>query len=178
MEFGGTEISVGRILFVELANSGIAEQDTAAAIRLQSMLVRVDHDGVDFTDFRERRLCIFIESPSEHEVAAVGRVGMDAEAEFLAQRKDFRQGIDRAGRGSSHRCDHRANVTAGQAPFEGVNVHAPTRVHGYRLKLELQYAAGALVGVMSLLAGQDFLARLLLTSGPQRFEIRYGAATT
>src|SRR6266545_8330355 len=45
MHVGRGEIGVRRVVAIESAHRWIAEQDAAAAIRLQPMLVRIDHDG-------------------------------------------------------------------------------------------------------------------------------------
>ena len=44
------EVGVGRVVFVEAADGGIAEEDTATTIGLQAVLVRVDDDGVGVRD--------------------------------------------------------------------------------------------------------------------------------
>jgi len=54
MEFGGAEIGVGGVVFVEASDVGIAEEDAAAAVGLEAVFVRVDDDGVGLTDARER----------------------------------------------------------------------------------------------------------------------------
>ena len=48
------EIGVGRIVFVECADAGIAEQDAAAAVGLKTVLVRIDHDGIGLRDARSK----------------------------------------------------------------------------------------------------------------------------
>src|ERR1700691_3281739 len=50
VEFAGSEVGVGRVVLVPAAHGGIAEQDAAAAVGLQTMLVRVDDDGVGLAD--------------------------------------------------------------------------------------------------------------------------------
>src|SRR3954447_27076927 len=52
VQFGRAEIGVGRIVFVEAPDIRIAKENAAAAVRLQAVLVGIDDDGVDFTDFR------------------------------------------------------------------------------------------------------------------------------
>ena len=55
VEFFGGEVGEGRVVFVEAADGGIAEEDGAAAVGLEAMLVRVDDDGVGLGDERRRR---------------------------------------------------------------------------------------------------------------------------
>ena len=49
------EVRVRRVVGVEPADAGIGEQDAAAAVGLEAVLVRVDHDRVGARDRRERR---------------------------------------------------------------------------------------------------------------------------
>ena len=44
------EVGVGGVVFVEAADGGVAEEDTAATVGLQAVLVRIDDDGVGVRD--------------------------------------------------------------------------------------------------------------------------------
>ena len=44
------EVGVGRVVFVEAADGGVAEEDAAAAVGLEAVLVGVDDDGVGVGD--------------------------------------------------------------------------------------------------------------------------------
>src|SRR5207244_8374838 len=46
VQLRGAEIRVRRIVLVQSANFGVAKQHAAATVRLQAMLVRIDHHGV------------------------------------------------------------------------------------------------------------------------------------
>ena len=69
--FGG-EVGVGRVVLVEAAHGGVAEEDAAAAVGLQAVLVRVDDEGVGVGDGVERGAGFGVEIAGEGEVAAVG----------------------------------------------------------------------------------------------------------
>ncbi len=71
------EVGVRRIVLVEPPHRRVAEQHAPAAVRLQPVLVRIDHDGVGLADRRigpprrlVQRIC------NQPEVAAIGRVHM------------------------------------------------------------------------------------------------------
>ena len=50
MELGRAEIGVRRVVFIEAPDRRIMEEHAAAAIGLQAMLMRVDHERVDLAD--------------------------------------------------------------------------------------------------------------------------------
>src|SRR5258708_39504984 len=99
MQFRRTKVSVRRIMLIQAADIGIAEKDAAAAVGLQAVLVRIDDDGVDFTDAGERRFSIGGKIVNQREISAVGSVGVDAKPKLVAQRKEFWQRGDGAGGG-------------------------------------------------------------------------------
>src|SRR6266850_2361168 len=112
MQFRRTKVSVRRLMLIQAADAWIAEKDAAAAVGLQAVLVRIDDDGVHFTDAGERRFSIGGKIVNQSEVPAVRSVGVDAKPKLVAQRQDFGQGIDRAGCGGAHGGDHGANIAA------------------------------------------------------------------
>src|SRR5260370_8339426 len=93
MQFRGTEVSVRRIMLIQAADTWIAEKDAAAAVGLQTVLVRIDDDGVDFTDAGERRFGIGGKIVNQSEVSAVGSVGADAKPKLVPHRQYFAQCI-------------------------------------------------------------------------------------
>src|SRR4029077_20690710 len=91
VEFGGAEIGIRGIVLVQAADARIAKKHTAAAIRLQAMLVGINDDGVYFRDGGERGLRVLCQIPRQREVAAVSGIGMNAETMLLAKREYSRQ---------------------------------------------------------------------------------------
>ncbi len=83
------EVGVGRVVFVEAADGGVAEENAAAAVGLEAVLVRVDDDGVGVRDGVEGGAGFGREIGGEGEVAAVGGVDVDAEVVFLLELEDL-----------------------------------------------------------------------------------------
>ncbi len=54
MQLIGSEVGVRRVVLVEAAHGGVAEEHAAASVRLQPVLVRVDDDRVGLIDHRNR----------------------------------------------------------------------------------------------------------------------------
>src|SRR4051812_24692721 len=107
MEFRRTEVGVGRIMFVQTADAGIAKKNAAAAVGLQAVLVRIDDDGIGFGNFCEGLRGVRCEISRECEVAAVGGIDVDAKAMLLAKSENFRQRINRSGSSSTHGDNYR-----------------------------------------------------------------------
>jgi hypothetical protein len=82
MKIIGREIGIGRVVFVKPADGGVAEEDAPAAVRLETVLVRVDDDGVGVWDGVEGGASLGGEIGGEGEVSAVG--GVDVDAEFVS----------------------------------------------------------------------------------------------
>ncbi len=90
MQFGGTEVGIRGVVLVEATVRGIAEQHATAAIRLQPVLVRVDHDRVDFRQLLVGKPVWRVEPGAKAEISPVGGVGMDANVVLLSQLQDGR----------------------------------------------------------------------------------------
>src|SRR6267154_6075751 len=116
-------------MLIQAADIGIVEKDAAAAVGLQTVLVRIDDDGVDFTDAGERRFGIGGKIVNQSEVSAVGSVGVDAKPKLVAQRQDFGQWIDGAGGSGAHSGNHGADIAALQAFSQRVYIDAGLRVY-------------------------------------------------
>src|SRR6266571_3468698 len=50
MQLGGTEVRVGRIVLVEAAHGRIAEKHAPATVRLETVFVWIDDDGIRLTE--------------------------------------------------------------------------------------------------------------------------------
>src|SRR6267154_3164903 len=129
MQFRGTKVSVRRIMLIQAADIGIAEKDAAAPVGLQAALMRIDDDGVNFTDAGECRFSISGKIVNQSEVSAVRSVGVDAKPKLVAQRQDFGQGIDGAGGGGAHGGNQGADIAALQAFSQRVYIDAGLRVY-------------------------------------------------
>ena len=107
----GAEVGVGGVVLVEPADRGIAEEDAAATVGLQAVLVRVDDDRVRLAEAVVSAAGLGPEVVGETEVAAIGRVRVEAEAVAFAQREDLRAADPRSrwrsSRSSRRRCRRR-----------------------------------------------------------------------
>src|SRR6267143_4920425 len=129
MQFRGTKVSVRRIMLIQAADTWIAEKDAAAAVGLQAVLVRIDDDGVNFTDSGECRFSIGGKIVNQSEISAIGSVRVDAKPKLVAQRQDFGQGIDGAGGGGAHGGNYGADIAALQSFSQRVCIDAGLRVY-------------------------------------------------
>src|ERR1700681_430946 len=102
MEVGRGEIRIGRIVFVPPTDSGVLEQNAAASVRLQTVLMGINGDGVSFPDGGESLLSVRFQIFQQGKVSAVGGIGVNAKIVFLTQGKRFMHWIDGARRGRSH----------------------------------------------------------------------------
>ena len=84
MQIMRSEIGVGRIMFIKAAYSRITKKDAAAAIRLQPMLVRINHDGVGLGHAVKGARCLLAKGGDELEISAVG--GIEVNAEWISAR--------------------------------------------------------------------------------------------
>ena len=78
------EVSVGRVVFVEAADSRVAKEDAAAAVGLEAVLMGVDDDGVGVGNGIEGGRGFGGEIAGEGEVASVGCIDVDAKVVFSA----------------------------------------------------------------------------------------------
>jgi hypothetical protein len=152
------EVGVRRVVPVEPADDGITEQHAAAAVGLEAVLVRIDHDGIA-SPMRSKAAGVRVEVVREREVAAVGRVDVQAEGMALAQRDDPGQRIDGARRRRAERRDHGADAAVGERLLERGNVHAAARVHGHLAEGHAKNCAQARVRVVRLCGCRDCGAR-------------------
>ena len=83
-------------MFVEAADGGIAEEDTATTVGLQPVLVRVDDDGVGVRDGVEGGARFGGEVCGEGEVATVGGIDVNAELIFFLKGNDAVEWVDGA----------------------------------------------------------------------------------
>ena len=65
-------------MFVEAAHGRVAKQDAPTAIRLQSMFVRVDHDGVSLRNAGKGPGRLFTQVWYEGEISAVSSIDVYA----------------------------------------------------------------------------------------------------
>ncbi len=155
---------------------GITEQHAAAAVGLQAVLVGVDDDGIDVGHAVEGGARLGREVVGEPVVAAVGTVGVQAEAVALAQREDLRQRVDGAGRGRAECRNHGADAAGREALLERRGIHAREAVDGHRFEGQLQHRADAAVRVVGLAGGEHGRAGFQFARDPERLEVRHRAA--
>jgi hypothetical protein len=97
MKIFGREIGVGGVVFVETADGRIAEENGAATVGLETVLVGVDDNGVDLGNGVEGSPGLGKEVGGEGEVAAIGGIRVNTEAIFLPEGEDLIERIDGAG---------------------------------------------------------------------------------
>ena len=79
MEFVGTEVSIGRVVFIISSDSRIFEKNTAAAIGLESVFMGINDNGIDFFDMLESRERFWRKVIHQDKITTVGCVSMNAE---------------------------------------------------------------------------------------------------
>jgi len=156
VQFGRAEISVGRIMLVHSAHSGIAKEYAAAPVGLQSVLVRIDDNRVRFSNPCNGPFRIFSKILRKHEIAAVRRIGMNPESMLCAQIENLRQRIHRTCCRGAHRRDNRPHVAAPHALCQRTHVHSATRIARRTFEWQLQNTADPPVRIVSLFAGEYF----------------------
>ena len=90
------EIGVGGVVFVETADGGVAEEDAAAAVGLEAVLVRIDDDGLGVGDGVECGSGFRGQIGGEDEVATIGSIDVDAEFVFFPEHNNLVERIDGA----------------------------------------------------------------------------------
>ncbi len=116
-------------MLIEGADRRIPEQDGAASIGLQPVLVRIDHDRVDLPEPLERPCRLRPEVSGQREIPAIRCVRMEAEAVLVPERQDLRQRIHRADRRRAHRRDDRSDIARFQPRPQRVDVHPAIAVN-------------------------------------------------
>ena len=161
---------------VEAAHRGIAEEDAAAPVGLQPVLVRVDHDRVGLGDPIVRAAALAAEVRREAEVAAVGRVRVQAESIAVSKRENPRQRVDRSDRGRSDGRDDGSHAAGVEAALEGREIHPALAVARNVFEGHPEDPADPRVRVVRLLGCHDGGAGTKLSADPQRFEVRHRPA--
>src|SRR5215469_5294795 len=118
------EVRVWRIVLVEAANSGVAEEHGSTSIRLETMLVRVNDDRVGVRDGVKGSARFGVEVGDKREVASISGIDMNAEAVSLSELENPVERIDRSDGRRTKRDDYRADVTACQRLLKRDNIHS------------------------------------------------------
>jgi hypothetical protein len=160
MQLVGAEIGKWRVVLVEAAVGRVAEQHAAAAVGLQTVLVRIDDDGIDITQVVESGASVVIQLAGKREVTTIGCIGMNTDSGFPGTLKDGRQWIDVAKPRCSDGCNDGANVAAVQQFVEVGQVHVSFRCTAHGRERNPEHVADACVGIVRLLRGDDALARM------------------
>ena len=169
------EVGEGRIVPIEAPDRGIAEQDAAASVRLQAVLVRIHDQRIGIRNGVEGGTGFRAEIAGQCEVSTVSRVRMDAEPVARLQCEHAVQRIDCAdGRGTQGH-DDGADVVGLERGFECVQVHAAGVVAGDGDEGQPQHAGDARVGVVRLIGRGYSLAGPQLAGDPERLQIGEGA---
>ena len=168
----GREVGVGRVVLVEASHRRVAKENASAAVGLQAVLVRINHDRIGLVDDREGLPRWGIQSlGNQPEVAAISRIHMDPEAVPLPQRQNLVQRIDCADGRGAQRHHHRAHAAFAQFVLQRLHAHASAAVSRDGRILQLQHGGDALMGVVRLLGADNALARSQLPGHPQSLQI-------
>ena len=124
------EVRVRRVVAVQAADAGVAEQHGAAAVGLEAVLVRVDDDGVGAPHGVERRAAHarLAAVREQREEAAVRRVDVQARTVARAQLGDRVDRVDHAEARRAERRHDRAHAALGQAGLERLELEPPVAV--------------------------------------------------
>ncbi len=125
-------------MFVQTPDARILEQNAAATIWLQPMLVRIDGNGIRFADGRERVARARFQIVHQRKISAVRSIRVNSKFLIRPQPQNFLQRINRSRRGRSQRRHHRRHAAAPQPRLQSMHVHAPARVAGHRFERQLQ----------------------------------------
>ena len=126
-------------MLVDAAHARVAKQHATAAVGLQAVLVGIDDDGVSLVDAGESGAGIGVQVVHQPEVAAVGRIHVDAEIVLLSEGENRRQRIHRTGARGTDGGDDGSNLAVLEPLFQGVHVHAPAFVYRDTGIVELQH---------------------------------------
>ena len=159
VQVAAREVGVGRVVLVEPPDARVAEEDRAAAVGLEAVLVRVDDDAVGVGDRAEGRHRH--ELVEQGEEAAVRGVDVDPHAVTLAQRHRLLDGVDGAEPGRARGHDDRPDAARRAAASRS----------SVAIALDAEHGAHARVGVVGVGAERDRLARVQLARHPQRLEV-------
>ena len=168
---------------VQRAHRRVAEQHRPAAVRLQAVLVRVDHHRVarghrpqPGRRLGAEELGAVVVAGQQGEEPAVGGVDVQPAAVAVAQGQRLGDRVDRPQAGGAGGQHHRPHPARGQQLLEGVQVHPPGHIGGHGHALDPQHLAHAGVGVMGVLAVGDRPAGGELAGHPERLQVGDGAA--
>ena len=153
-------------MLIKSADFRVLKQHAAATIRLQSVLVRIDHDGVRFSQPCEGPFGIFCKIFRQREISAVCCVRMYSEPMFFAKRKDLQQRIHRTRCRCTHRRYNGPNVAAFHTVRQCFHVHPGLPVAWHGFEWQLQNPTNPPVRVVSLLACENLLPRMQLSRHP------------
>ena len=81
-------------MLIEPAHSRVLVKNATTAIRLQAVLVRVNHNRVDRVQSIVSGPRLGVQVIDQDEVAAVSRVGVQAESVSLPELQDLRKGVN------------------------------------------------------------------------------------
>src|SRR6185437_13409739 len=124
MKFLRREVRVWGVVFVKMTNCGITKEDAAAAVRLESMFVRIDHDGVDLSDGVVSGPRLRRQSIRENKVATICSICMDAKFISLLQLQNLVERIDGSDSSRAQSDDDRPNLLRLKKFFEGGEIDA------------------------------------------------------
>ena len=117
-------------MFVQRPHTRIAKQHAPAPVRLQAVLVGINDNRVGLADLVVCGAGFLRQISGEGEVAAVGRIDVQAEAVLGAQAKYLRQGVNGARPGGSKGCHDTTDVALRQPLRQSRSVHPSPRIAG------------------------------------------------
>lgn len=163
-------------MLVKSSGCGVAEEDAAAAVGLETVFVGVDDDGIDLGQGVAGCAGGGFEICGEGEVAAIGAIGVEAEVVAIAEFEDLRQGVNGPEAGGPEGGYDAADINLVELAFEDFEVHATEGVHGDGLEGLFEDGTDTVVGVVGLFGGDGGFAGVGTSGDPEGFEIGHGAA--
>jgi hypothetical protein len=169
VQLGLGEVGEGRVVAIDALDRRVGEEDRAAAVGLQAVLVGVDDDRVALRDRRVgSRLDERLLAPGQQrEEAAVGAVDVQAHAVALAQGERLVDAIDGAEAGRAGGEHDGPDVALRALGLDGVEVETAAGVGRDRRARDAQQLAHARMGVVRGRAVHDALAGMHLARHPQ-----------
>src|SRR5439155_17379462 len=161
VQFVRGEVRVRRVVPVEAAHRGVAEEYRPAAVRLQPVLVRVDHDRVAVRDGAPgggvdagagAGAGVRAGPGQQREEAAVRGVDVQPYAVPVAQRQRIVDRVDRAESGGTGGQHDGADPSRVEQPAQRGQVDPAGRVGGHRVAGYAQQVAHARMRVVGVRA--------------------------
>ena len=158
-------------MLIKTPDSWITEEYATTPVRLESVLVGIDHDGVSLADPIEGTSRLSVQVAGESEVAAIGSIHVQAEVVPLAQGENLDKGIDSPGGSRSEGRHDRSDPALGDRPFQRPDIHASMGVNRDPPERDPQDRRQTRMRIMRLSRGGDGLPGAEFAGHPECLEV-------